>query len=61
MQISRRFMDRQNKVGRGCRKAVMNQINLSILHNHEQDAVSVKEREAMKTFFSTIYNNLSEN
>ena len=61
MQISRRFMDRQNKVGRGCRKAVMNQINLSILHSHEQDVVSIKEREAMKTFYSTIYNNLREN
>lgn len=58
MQISRRFMDRQDKVGKGCRKAVMNQVNLSILHNHENDAVSVKEREDMKVFFSTVYNNL---
>lgn len=61
MQLSRRFVDRQNKVGRGCCKAVINQVNLSILHNHEQDSVSVKQREDMKVFYSKIYNNQGEN
>lgn len=53
--ISRRFMDCR-KVGRGCRKAVMNQINLADLHGHEQDQGSIERREAMRRFYASIYN-----